>query len=57
MEGVASQCDILNLSRYQLQIILPPSQLAEVPKLRMMWTIDSSLMDQNQQKYKIWDHS
>jgi hypothetical protein len=23
----------------------------------MMWTIDRSLMEQNQQIYKIWDHS
>jgi hypothetical protein len=40
-----------------MQRILPPSQSAVVPKLIMMWTIDSSLMDQKQQTYKIWDHS
>jgi hypothetical protein len=27
----------------------PPSQSIVVPKLIMMWTIDRSLMDQNQQ--------
>jgi hypothetical protein len=57
MEAVVAQCDILNLSRYQLQIKIPPSHSTVVPKFIMMWTIDSSLMDQNQQIYKTWDHS
>jgi hypothetical protein len=49
--------DILNLSRYQLQIRIPPSQSAVVPKLIMILAIVSSLIDQNQQTYTIWDHS
>jgi hypothetical protein len=57
MEAVVAQCDILNLSRYQLQIKIPPSHSTVVPKLIMMWTIDSSLTDQNQQIYKTWEQS
>jgi hypothetical protein len=53
MEVVVVQCDILNLSRYQLQIKIPPSHSTVVPKFIRMWTIDSSLVDQNQQIYKI----
>jgi hypothetical protein len=45
MEAVLLNFDILNLSSFQLQIIIPPSQSAVVPKLIMMWTIDSSLME------------
>jgi hypothetical protein len=57
MEGVVLQCDILNLSRYQLQITIPPHKSTVVPKLIRMWTIYSSLMDQNQQIYKTWEQS
>jgi hypothetical protein len=57
MEAVLVNLDRLNLSKYQLQIIIPPSQSAVVPKVIMMWTIDSSLMDRNRETYKIWDHS
>jgi hypothetical protein len=57
MEAVVIQCGRLNLTRYDLQITIPPREISVVPKLRMMWTIDSSLTDQNQQIYKIWEHS
>jgi hypothetical protein len=59
MEVVLLKFDILNLSRYQLQIRIPPSQWHStvVPKLIMILAIDSSFMDQNQQTYEIWDHS
>jgi hypothetical protein len=43
MEAVLLKFDILNLSRYQFQRIIPPSRSAVVPKVIMMWTIDSSL--------------
>jgi hypothetical protein len=39
MEAVLLKFDILNLSRYQLQIIISPSHSTVVPKLIMMWTI------------------
>jgi hypothetical protein len=57
MEGVVLQCDRLNLIRYQMQITIPPSQSAVVPKLIMILAIDSSFTDQNQLTYNIWDHS
>jgi hypothetical protein len=57
MEEVILWFDILNLTRYQLQIMLPSSQSAVAPKLIRMWTKEISLMDQNQLIYKIWDHS
>jgi hypothetical protein len=57
MEGFLLNFDILNLSRYQLQIRTPPSHSTVVPKLIMILAIDSSFTDQNQQTYKIWDHS
>jgi hypothetical protein len=57
MEAVVAQCSRLNLTRYQLQIKIPPRESTVVPKLRMMWTIDSSLTAQNQPIYKIWEHS
>jgi hypothetical protein len=51
MEAVVAQGDILNLSRYQLQIKIPPRHSTIVPKLRMMWTIESSLAAQIQPIY------
>jgi hypothetical protein len=57
MEAVVIQCGRLNLTRYHFQITIPPREITLVPKLRMMWTIDSSLTDQNQQIHKIWEHS
>ena len=57
MEAVVEECGRLNLTRYQLQITIPPREFTVVPKLIMMWTIDSSLTDQNQQIYKTWEHS
>ncbi len=44
MEAIVEQCDILNLSSYQLQIKIPPSHSTVVPKFIRMWTIDSSLV-------------
>ena len=58
MEAVLVKFDIFNLSRYQLQKIIPPSHYGVVPKLIMVWTKDSSLMDKFQQElYQIWEHS
>ena len=57
MEAVVIQCDILNHSRYQFHITIPPRESTVVSKLIMMWTINNSLTDQNQQIYKNWDHS
>jgi hypothetical protein len=58
MEAVELQFDMIyNLSIYQVQIKIPPSHSTVFPKLIMMWTIDSTLMHQNQQRNKIWDHS
>jgi hypothetical protein len=56
-EAVVVECGRLNLTRYQLQITIPPRESTVVPKLRMMWTIESSLMYQNQQIYKTWEQS
>jgi hypothetical protein len=47
MEAVLGKFDILNLSTYQLQRIIPPSHYGVVPKLIMVWKQDSSLMDKN----------
>ena len=57
MEEVVVQWSMVNLICYQLQITIPPRESTVVPQLRMMWTIESSLTDQNQQIYKIWEHS
>jgi hypothetical protein len=55
MEAVLLNFDILNLSRYQLQITTPPSQSAVVPKFIMTWTIDSQFFDGSKPAtYKIW---
>jgi hypothetical protein len=56
-ETVEVECGRLNLTRYQLQITIPPLESAVVPKLIMMWAINSSLIDPNQPIYKIWKHS
>ena len=48
MVAVVVKFDIINLSRYPLQKIKTPILSAVVPKLIMVETIDSSLMDQNQ---------
>jgi hypothetical protein len=53
MEAVVIQCDILNHSRYQLQITIPPRESTVVPELLMMWTIDSSRTDRTKRKTTI----
>ena len=53
MKAVLLKFDILKLSRYQLQRIIPPSHNGVVPKLIMVWTQDSTLMDPNKQVYQI----
>ena len=53
MEAVLVKFDILNVSRFQLQKIIPPSHYGVVPKLIMVWTTDSSLIGQNQAIYQI----
>jgi hypothetical protein len=57
MKALVVECGRLNLTRYQLHITIPPCESTVVPKLIRMWTIDSSLMDQNQQIYKTWEQS
>jgi hypothetical protein len=57
MEAGVIQFDILNQSRYQLQITIPPCESTAVPKFIRMWTIDSFLVDQNLHIYKILEHS
>jgi len=47
MEAVLVKFDILSLSNYQLQKLIPPSHSGVVPKLIMMWTVGSTLMDPN----------
>ena len=37
MEALVLKCDILNLSRYLLQTIIPPNHSALVPKLIVVW--------------------
>jgi hypothetical protein len=44
MEAVVVEYDRLNLTKYQLNIPLPPHKSTVFPKLKMMWTIESSLM-------------
>ena len=57
MEALEVRWDILNLSRYQLQMIIPPSLPSVVPKLIVVWAPVCSLSDQNQEIYQIWHHS
>ena len=57
MEAVVVKWDILNLSRYQLRMNLPPGHPSVDPKLIMVWAQVYSEMDQNQWIYHIWHHS
>jgi hypothetical protein len=50
IETVVVKFYILNFSKYQMQRKIPPSPSGVVPKLKVMWTVDNSLMDQNHPK-------
>jgi len=47
MEAVLMKFDILSLSNYQFQKLIPPRQSGVVPKVIMIWTVDLTLMDPN----------
>ena len=57
MEALVARWDILNLCRYQLQMILPPSHPYVVPKLILVWAPVCYLSYQNQEIYQIRHHS
>ena len=48
MEALVVKWDILNLSRYQLHMILPPGHPYVVSKRVLVWAPGCSLTDQNQ---------